>query len=183
MAKKLDSEKAQSTLDREKRPAGLKKKSEKQRFLDDVKKAGIALPQAQMHGFSGRTEKEIDWELASELLRANCTGVQVAARFNMHHQTFYDRVQKEFGVGFTEFANKKKEEGNTFLHQAQYELAREKDKTMLVWLGKQRLSQRDNPSHDQAFDAKLANLLDKLNRLEVPKSEEIKKSEEAKKSK
>ena len=122
--------------------------------------------------YKGRPLKKIDWDEVDKMLVAGCTGVQCAAYFDMHPQTLYDRVQIEHGVGFTEYAYKNKEKGNALLHATQFKVALEKDKTMLVWLGKQRLGQRDNPSHDEKFDAKLILLLDKLNTLEVPKKEE-----------
>jgi hypothetical protein len=121
---------------------------------------------------TGRTEKKIDWAEADKMLIAGCTGVQCAAYFDMHPETFYRKVEKEFQLSFTEYATKKKEKGNSMLHATQFKLALEKDRSMLIWLGKQRLGQRDNPSHDEKFDAKLALLLDKLNTLEVPKKEE-----------
>ena len=120
----------------------------------------------------GRPIKVIDWDEVDKMLVAGCNGVQVAAYFDMHPQTLYDRVQIEKGVVFTEYSSKNKEKGNALLHATQFKVALDKDKTMLVWLGKQRLNQRDNPAHDEKFDAKLALLLDKLNTLEVPKKKE-----------
>lgn len=88
----------------------------------------------------------IDWKRADELLEAGCMGTEIAAYFGMHHETFYDRVVKEKGVGFSEYSAKKKSSGEALLREAQYKKAiKKQDNTMLVWLGKQRLGQRENP--------------------------------------
>lgn len=53
---------------------------------------------------NGRTKKPIDWELVDLLLEAQCEGTEIAYRFHMHPNTFYERLQKEKGTSFTEYA-------------------------------------------------------------------------------
>jgi hypothetical protein len=59
----------------------------------------------------------------------------------MHYQTFYDRVCLEKGMGFTEYSQQKKEQGNSILRKVQFKKASEGDNTLLIWLGKNRLKQ------------------------------------------
>ncbi len=97
------------------------------------------LPTAPM----GRTKKEIDWDLVDLMLKANCHGTECAARFNVCPDTFYDRVKAEHGVSFTEYSAERKAEGDSYIKVVQYEKALEKDNTMLIWLGKIRLEQKE----------------------------------------
>ena len=93
---------------------------------------------------AGRPIKEINWEIVDHKLRANCHGTTIAACFDMHPVTFYDRVVKEKGVSFTEYSQQKKLEGDDCLKTTQYEEATvEKNTTLLVWLGKVRLDQKE----------------------------------------
>lgn len=103
----------------------------------------------------GRTEKKIDWERVDQMLMAGCLGTEIAACFDMHPQTFYDRVVKKYNVSFTEYCQEKKGIGDSLLREAQFEKAiKKKDNTMLVWLGKQRLGQKEN-AHEVSISQEL----------------------------
>ncbi len=55
-------------------------------------------------------------------------------------------------MGFSEYLRLKKAKGNSLIKVKQFEMAvKDKDKAMLIWLGKQRLGQKDkveNEVHD-----------------------------------
>lgn len=91
-----------------------------------------------------RPEKEIDWKKVDNLLMAGCHGTEIAPHFDMHAETFYDRVKKQYNIGFTEYSSLKRQQGDSILRAKQYEKAMSLDNTMLIWLGKQRLKQREN---------------------------------------
>jgi predicted metal-binding transcription factor (methanogenesis marker protein 9) len=94
-----------------------------------------------------RPEIPIDWERVDELLIAGCLGTEIASYFSMHPNTFYDRVVAKYNVSFTEYSTQKKATGEALLREAQFKKAIKKhDNTMLVWLGKQRLGQKETPS-------------------------------------
>lgn len=93
-----------------------------------------------------RPEKPIDWKKVEEMLMANCHGTEISAYYDMHPDTFYRRVEEEYGMGFTAFSAEKKRKGDILLRQAQYSKAIKGDNTMLIWLGKLRLDQKD-PEH------------------------------------
>lgn len=99
-----------------------------------------------------RPEKPIDWDLVDKLLEANCHGTEIAPYFNMHPETFYDRVLKYYGIGFTEFSCLKKAHGDAKLKIAQFEKALDKDNAMMIWLGKQRLDQREPETVKEKFE-------------------------------
>ena len=83
---------------------------------------------------------------------ADCEGTEVAARLGIDNETLYKRVKKEFKMDFSEYLRIKKADGNSILKERQYALANANDRTMLIWLGKQRLNQREKIDH--GIDAK-----------------------------
>lgn len=92
-----------------------------------------------------RPEKKIDWVRVDELLEAGCLGTEIAAYYGMHPNTFYDRVAAQYNMSFTDFSSQRKSSGEALIREAQYKKAiKKQDNTMLIWLGKQRLGQREN---------------------------------------
>lgn len=96
-----------------------------------------------------RPEKPIDWKKVDQLLMAGCKGSEIAPHFDMHQETFYDRVKDHYGIGFTEVCAIKRSQGDSLLRAKQFEKALEKDNTMMIWLGKQRLDQREPDTKPQ----------------------------------
>jgi len=94
-----------------------------------------------MVGF-GREEKHIDWELVDAMLLSGCIGTEIAPFFNMHPQTFYDRVVKKYGVSFTEYCCALHAKGEAHLKHKQFKKAMDGDTKMLMYLGEVRLKQR-----------------------------------------
>jgi hypothetical protein len=90
-----------------------------------------------------RPVKPIDWKLVDTLLLAGCLGNEIASHFDMHPTTFYGRVEQQYGMSFTNYSSEKKSKGESLLRHKQYEVAMKGDKTMLVWLGKNRLGQKE----------------------------------------
>ena len=93
-----------------------------------------------------RPEKPIDWELVDKLLLAGCNGTQICPYFNMHYNTFYNRFQDHHGIGFSDYQCIKRSQGDSMLLTAQFDKAVSGDNTMLVWLGKNRLEQKETPT-------------------------------------
>ena len=115
-----------------------------------------------------RPEKPIDWDKVDKLLLAGCIGTQIAPHFNIGADRFYDRVKEEYGMGFTEYSSLKKEHGNSLLLAKQMEKAMNGngDNTMLIWLGKQRLGQKENLENSAPpSDSNLTALINELKEL------------------
>ncbi len=128
---------------------------------------------------NGRPSKPIDWAKVDDLLMAGCTGSEVAAYFDMHRQTFYDRVVAKYNTSFTEYSSEKKQHGESILRAHQYAkalgLTKEGDNTLLIWLGKQRLNQTETPSQATITPETLAGfekLMSQISALHDQKSEE-----------
>lgn len=89
--------------------------------------------------------KEINWEIIDNMLIAGCNGVQCAAAVGVHPETLYNRCQEEKNTVFSVYSQAKRAHGDGLLHAAQFQKAyKDKNPTMLIWLGKQRLSQKDD---------------------------------------
>lgn len=91
----------------------------------------------------GRPKSKIDWAKVDNFLKAQCDGVAIASMFGIHPETLYGACQEKFNMGFSEYSAIKKSEGKELLRAKQFQVAMEGDKTMLVWLGKQLLDQKD----------------------------------------
>lgn len=119
-----------------------------------------------------RPEKPIDWNRVDRLLVCGCTGTEIAANFDIHHDTFYRRVEEKYGVSFTAYSSEKRQLGDTLLREAQFEKALEKDNTMMIWLGKQRLEQHEPESKNSSTVdmEKLKAIADLFDRLNAPSS-------------
>jgi len=121
----------------------------------------------------GRPLIPIDWDEVDRLLMAGCKGVQIAAYYGMHPDTLYIRSQTERGIGFSELCRQKKEKGNSLLLLAQFKMALEKDRGMLIWLGKNRLGQRDEPISEDGFNGEVKQFVDYLKKKYSSDQEEI----------
>jgi len=92
-------------------------------------------------GEGGAPEKPIDVALAVKLAGINCTDVEIAHILNVSHDTLARRKQAdpEFLAAFEHG----RASGKASLRRKQFEKAMAGSDTMLIWLGKQLLGQRD----------------------------------------
>ena len=102
-----------------------------------------------------RPKSVIDWKKVNRMLEEGCLGTEVAAYLGVTPETFYDRVKDKFGICFSQYMQEKKSAGDSFLRSKQFQIALEGDKTMLIWLGKQRLKQREPKDNISEKDAQL----------------------------
>lgn len=93
---------------------------------------------------TGNPKAEIDWDIVDSLLKAGCPGTEIAPHFAIHEDTLYDRCEKERGLPWSAYLRQKRSHGESNLRAKQYQLALKGDRTLLIWLGKQRLGQREN---------------------------------------
>ena len=95
----------------------------------------------------GRPKKIIDYETVEKLGNIHCTQEEIAAILDISVRTLqrdseFCRIYKQ------STANSKKS-----LRRLQWNKAEEGNATILIWLGKQMLGQRDNPEVDQTDKA------------------------------
>lgn len=111
---------------------------------------------------AGRPPTHIEWGVVDGLLEAGCFGTQIAARIGVPVRVLYDRCVAEKKMYFTDYQQMKREKGNTYIYEAQFQMALEKDRGMLIWLGKQRLGQRDEPKSEEGFSGEIKQFVDFL---------------------
>ena len=98
-------------------------------------------PKRKQNG--GRKPIPIDWKKVQNLIIHGCSGAQCAAQLGISAHTLYDRCKKELQRDFSDFWYEYWEKGNAQLQAKQFQMAMKGDKTLLVWLGKNRLKQTD----------------------------------------
>jgi hypothetical protein len=91
----------------------------------------------------GRPEIDLDWKKIDFLLEAGCPGTEVASHMGCHFETLYDRVEKKYGMPFSQYSYERRQKGDSSIRAKQYQKALQGDNHMLIWLGKNRLKQKD----------------------------------------
>lgn len=82
------------------------------------------------------------------MLEAGCDGTEVASSIGIHEDTLYNACESDHKMGFSAYKAAKRATGDQLLKSKQFEVAMSGDRTMLVWLGKQRLGQVDKKNVD-----------------------------------
>lgn len=98
-----------------------------------------------------KPRKPIDWNLVDKLLMAGCSSTEIAPHFDITDETLQERTVKEKGMGYSAYSATLRSKGESCLRAKQFEKALKGDNTMMVWLGKNRLKQKDNP--DQTINS------------------------------
>lgn len=106
----------------------------------------------------GRPKKDIDPEQVRKLAAIDCSYAEMAAVLGCDPKTLTNR--------FSQAIQKGRQEGCASLKRKQFELAMAGHPTMLIWLGKQRLGQRDHQSVD-IEDRRVGKLTPEERRAEV----------------
>ena len=96
---------------------------------------------------TGRPIIEIDWDKANSLMVAGCSGPQVAAALGVCPDSLYRKTEERFKMTFSAYRTKMSEHGEAQLIAAQHYKAigatKKGDNTLLTYLGKVRLKQRE----------------------------------------
>ena len=92
----------------------------------------------------GRPKAIIDYPMLDKYCAIQCTGEECAALLDMDYDTLNKCLKRDKKGGFTEYFNKKSVIGKASLRRTQFKTAEAGNATMLIWLGKQWLGQRDN---------------------------------------
>lgn len=58
-----------------------------------------------------RPLKEINWDVVEKLIECGCSGVEIAAKFRIKSDTFYERFKKEYGCSFQDYRGEAQEAG------------------------------------------------------------------------
>jgi AraC-like DNA-binding protein len=109
----------------------------------------------------GRPRIRINWSTVEALCAVQATEEEIALAVGVSVDTMERATKSEHGKTFAEYFKEKRKRGWLSLRRKQYQIAMSGDKTMLVWLGKQWLDQRDRPEGMQEDDP-LQGILDQM---------------------
>lgn len=98
---------------------------------------------------AGRPKKPLNYELADELARIFCTQEEIASILGVSRRTL-QRDEK-----FMEIYNRGIDEGKSSLRRQQWKAAQKGNTSMLIWLGKQYLGQRDKLENEDITNREL----------------------------
>lgn len=91
----------------------------------------------------GRPTKKIDKEQFEKLCVMQCTLNEIAGWFNCSEDTIENWCKKEYGELFSDVLKSKSVKGKISLRRSQFQAAEAGNTTMLIWLGKQYLGQKE----------------------------------------
>jgi len=134
----------------------------------------------------GQPPAKIDWKRVDDLLIAGCSGREIASNIGLSPDTLYLRCVTDNGVQFSEYSRQKSEKGESLLRAHQYAkalgLTDKGDNTLLIWLGKTRLKQRETDEQvvSTEVNQKYEALMDLMAKNQERKSEDTSKSTESK---
>ena len=98
----------------------------------------------------GRPKVDIDWDKVGKMLEAGATAEGIAATIGIDRSQLYRRCEADNNVVFTTFSQEKRAKGDELLRTKQFQVAMSGDKTMLIWLGKQRLGQAEKTINEHS---------------------------------
>lgn len=101
----------------------------------------------------GRPLTPINWEEFDKLCHLQCTQEEIAAWFNCDTETIIRAVKREKKQTFEGYWKQKAASGRISLRRAQWQLATSGNPTMLIWLGKQILGQKQDVPQSVIFNS------------------------------
>lgn len=90
---------------------------------------------------------DTDFERLVGMMRIQCTEKEICGIFGVTDKTLNEALRRRGEPGFSDLFKKHQDEGRASLRRSQWKLAQDGNPTMLVWLGKQVLGQRDKHEH------------------------------------
>jgi hypothetical protein len=126
-----------------------------------------------------RPLKPIDWAVVEKMMQAGCTGKEIAGRFKMCPDTFYDRYLIEKGVGFSVDQGMEDSSGCGMLRARQFQSAMQGNTAMLKMLGEERLGQGKKASDLPPNEGELKELRDAIKKDLQPNDDGLKELDAA----
>ena len=117
---------------------------------------------------TGRPYKNFDQKTFEALCSVWCTWEEMENILQADKNTISGWCERTYGERFSSVYKRFSDGGKASLRRNQLQLSK-KNAAMAIWLGKQKLGQRDIPQELEAFNGKLADLLEKLGKLETQK--------------
>ena len=117
---------------------------------------------------NGRPPKEFCQKTFEGLCHVWCTWEEMENILGARRETISSWCERTYGESFSTVYKRFSDGGKASLRRNQLQLSK-KNASMGIWLGKQKLGQRDIPQELEQFNGKLADLLEKLGKVETQK--------------
>ena len=114
----------------------------------------------------GRPERDFDQKTFEGLCHVWCTGDEIEHILRTDKRTLNKWCLRTYNTTFTEAYNRFASGGKASLRRNQLNLSK-KNASMGIWLGKQKLGQKDLPQDQETFNGRLVELLEKLAKVET----------------
>lgn len=125
---------------------------------------------------TGRPPKEFDQKLFESLCQVWCTTEEMENILQADRNTISAWCERTYKEPFSAVYKRFSDGGKASLRRNQLQLSK-KNAAMAIWLGKQKLGQRDIPQELEQFNGKLADLLEKLGKVQT--EQDFKKDSDA----
>jgi len=122
---------------------------------------------------TGRPLKEFDKKVFEGLCHIWCTWDEIESILQANRETIAKWCKRTYGEAFSIVYKRFSDGGKASLRRNQLNLSKT-NASMAIWLGKQKLGQRDIPEEIEKFNGKLAELLDMLGSIKSEKQFEDK---------
>lgn len=96
--------------------------------------------------------KTIDWDRVDKLCKAGCPMSEIAGVLGVVKDVIYKACVAEKGMHWADYKSTLKQHGNGMIREKQYDMAIDGDRTMLIWLGKNRLKQAERSIVQNEYD-------------------------------
>ena len=105
----------------------------------------------------GRPNKEINKEQFELLCSKQCVMLEICEELDVTDKTLTNWCQRTYGKSFSEVYSLKRQKGYTSLRKKQFEVAMSGNPTMLIWLGRNWLDQKDRREEEQTVTTPIIN--------------------------
>lgn len=98
-----------------------------------------------------------DFDVLINMIRIQCTAEEISGALGMCEDTLNTRIKEREIEGvknFSDLYKKHSHEGKASLRREQWKAAQSGNVSMLIWLGKQMLGQKDKQEVDQSVEVK-----------------------------
>lgn len=121
-----------------------------------------------------RPLRDFDPKIFEGLCHVQCTVDEIEKIFRTDQRTVDKWCQRHYKETFSTMYKTFAQGGRASLRRSQFNLSKT-NASMCIWLGKQYLGQKDEPSYKNTFDGELARILDTLKALkkENPQLREV----------
>ena len=94
-----------------------------------------------------RPLKEINWDVVEKLIESGCSGVEIAGKFRIKSDTFYERFKREYEVSFQDYRVESQEAGaadlKAMLHAKALNNNAPGNSNLLIFLARTRLGMKE----------------------------------------